>query len=128
MKGMAFSIAMASALLGGCGASSSSGSGTCTPGSTASVAITSTGFSPKAVCVLPGGSVTFTNTDSVAHDVESGQVCTQLNLGPIDAGQSRTVTFPTAETCTFADAAHTSDAAFQGTVAVSSGTTSGPGY
>ncbi len=118
--------------LGGCGGggggSGNGGSGSCTPRSTASVAINASGFTPKAVCVLPGGSVTFMNADTVAHDIESGTTCASLNLGSIGAGQSVAATFPTAEVCPFMDVAHSSDPAFQGTVAVSSGMTTGPGY
>ncbi len=118
--------------LGGCGGggggSGNGGSGSCTPRSTASVAINASGFTPKAVCVLPGGSVTFMNADTVAHDIESGATCASLNLGPIAAGKSAVASFQTAETCSFVDAAHSADPAFQGTVAVSSGTTTGPGY
>ena len=121
---------MAAAFLGGCGGSSSGGggSGSCTPGSTASITIGAGGFSPKAVCVVPGGSVTFRNGDTVAHDIESGVTCTELNLGSIAAGQNKTATFATSQTCPFFDAAHSNDAAFQGTVAVSSAPTTGPGY
>jgi plastocyanin len=117
-------------MLGGCGGggSSTSGSGTCTPGRTASVAVSATGFSPVAVCITPDGSVTFTNGDTVAHDIESGVTCTALNLGEIPAGQSKTATFPTETTCPFFDAAHSTDTAFQGTVAVSTNPTTGPGY
>lgn len=120
----------AAAVLGGCGGGSDDGgTGACTPGQTASLTVASSGFSPRAVCVLPGGSVTLQNTDSVPHDVESGPTCTQLNLGAVGAGQSvTTATFPTAQTCTFFDAAHSNDPAFQGTVAVTAGTVTGPGY
>jgi plastocyanin len=90
--------------------------------------VTATGFSPRAVCVRPGGSVTFTNSDTVAHDIEAGAPCPQLNLAPIAAGGNATVTFPTAVVCAFFDAAHSSDAAFQGTVAVTTGRVEGPGY
>jgi plastocyanin len=125
------SMVLAAALLAGCGGGSTSdggGTGSCEPGQTALVTIAATGFTPRAVCVLPGGAVTFANGDTVAHDVESGMTCQALNLGPIAAGQSRTATFPTAATCPFFDAAHSSDPAFQGTVAVSSAPTTGPGY
>jgi hypothetical protein len=133
MKAALASIVFAAgALLGGCGggggSSSSSGTGSCTPGPTAAFTISSTGLTPRAVCVLPGGSVTFTNSDTVPHDIESGTTCTELNLGPIPAGQSKVVTFPTTQTCTFFEAAHSTNPAFQGTVAVSSGMTTGPGY
>lgn len=131
MKRTLWFLAVAGAALGGCGGgygSSASDTGSCTPGRSAGVTVTSGGFSPKAVCILPAGAVTFTNDDTVDHDIESGMTCTQLNLGPIAAGQARTVSFPTTQTCTFFDAAHSSDAAFQGTVAVSSAPTTGPGY
>jgi plastocyanin len=128
-----FGTLIAAALLGACGggSSSSQGNGSCTPGQSAGVAIASTGVSPKAVCVLPGGTVTFTNGDTVAHDMEqSGSVtgCSGLNLGSIAAGQAATAPFPAAATCTFEDAGHATDDKFHGTVAVSSGPTTGPGY
>ncbi len=117
------------AVLGGCGGGGSSGGGgTCTPRTTATVTVGAGGFTPKAVCVLPTGTVTFTNSDTVAHDIESGMSCTQLNLGSIPAGGTRNVSFPSTETCSFFDAAHSTDAAFQGVVAVSTSTTGGAGY
>ncbi len=124
------SILMA-ALLGACGGSSSSGSsgtGSCTPGSTAAFSITSTGLAPKAVCVLPGGTVTFKNNDTAQHDIESGTTCTQLNLGVIAPGGSATATMPTAEICTFHDQLNPTNTAFQGTVAVTTAPAPGPGY
>jgi hypothetical protein len=121
-------IAMvAGALACGGGGSSGGSGGSCTPGSTASMTLTSSGVSPKAVCVLPGGTVTFTNNDAAAHDIE-GSGCTELNLGPIAPAASKSATFPTSETCTFHDAGSPSNAAFQGTVAVTSAPASGPGY
>ncbi len=120
----------AAAVIAGCGGGSSSkqGNGSCTPGMSASVSITATGVSPKAVCVQPGGTVTFHNNDSGAHTLQATGACSELNLGPIAAGQSDTAMFATTATCTYADAAHASDAAFQGTVAVASAPTTGPGY
>ncbi|MFT3916691.1 MAG: hypothetical protein QM704_22205 [Anaeromyxobacteraceae bacterium] len=116
--------------LAACGGSSSeSGApGGCTPGTSASIAISASGVSPKAVCVKPGGTVTFTNNDTAAHDIESGATCTALNLGAIAAAGTATATFPTAQTCTFHDQGDPSNTAFQGTVAVSSGQVTGPGY
>jgi plastocyanin len=72
--------------------------------------------------------VTFTNNDTASHDIESTGTCTALNLGTIAAGQSGTAMFPTTTTCTYQDATHAGNAAFQGTVAVSSAPTTGPGY
>ena len=125
--------AAAAAVLGvaGCGGYSSKNMsyGTpCTPAATAQVTVSSTGFEPTAVCVLPGGTVTFNNADTVAHDIESGTTCTALNLGSIPAGMSVGATLPTAAVCTFFDAAHSTNPAFEGTVAVTSSMTIGPGY
>src|SRR5512141_2460376 len=133
MKAGAFSTLIAAALVAGCGggSSSSQGNGSCTPGQSAGIGIASTGFSPAAVCVLPGGTVTFTNHDTVAHDVEAstaGTACAPLSLGPIAASQAATAMLATAATCTFHDAGHASEAAFQGTVAVTSAPATGPGY
>ncbi len=132
MRAAACSTVISAALIAACGGSSSSqGNGTCTPTQSASISIASTGFSPQAVCVLPGGTVTFTNHDTVPHEVdETGSVtaCTGLNLGSIAAGQPVSASFPTAATCNFHDAAHASDAAFQGTVAVTTAPATGPGY
>jgi plastocyanin len=133
MKAGAFSTLIAAALLAACGggSSSSQGNGGCTPGGSASVTIAATGVSPKAVCVLPGGTVTFTNQDSAAHDIEqNGSItsCTGLNLGAIAAGQAATAPFPAAATCGYEDAGHATDDRFQGTVAVTSVPATGPGY
>jgi plastocyanin len=80
------------------------------------------------VCVLPGGTVNFVNNDTVAHDIESGTACPNLNLGPIAPATTRVATFTTAQTCAFHDAGSPSNLAFQGTVAVSDAPTSGAGY
>jgi plastocyanin len=134
-RGVRAGLIAAAALFAGCGGGSSGGSGgggggsgSCTPGQSASVSITSAGLSPMAVCVVPGGTVTFTNHDTVAHDIESTGTCPQLNLGSIAAGQADTAMFPTTATCTFGDATKPGNAAFQGTVAVASAPVTGPGY
>ncbi len=133
MKTARWCTLAAAALLGACGggSSSSQGNGSCTPGQSASFSIGSSGLSPLAVCVVPGGTVTFTNHDSVSHDIAastSDAACAPLNLGAIAAGQAATAMFPTAAVCTFHDAAHASVAAFQGTVAVTTSQMTGPGY
>jgi plastocyanin len=117
-----------------CGGSSTTGTGgpvagTCTPGQTSSVGLSATGALPKAVCVQPGGSVTFTNGDTVAHEIQfTGASCPAANLGPIAASQSAAATFPAEAICNFRDAAAPGNVAFQGTVAVSTGVATGPGY
>lgn len=103
--------------------------GTCTPGQTSAVALSASGVLPKAVCVLPAGTVTFTNGDTVAHEIQfTGASCPAANLGPIAASQSAAATFPAEAICNFRDAAAPGNVAFQGTVAVSTGIATGPGY
>ncbi len=109
------------------GGGGGSGNSSCTPGTTASMSITASGLSPKAVCLLPGGTVTFDNTDAAAHDIESDGSCPALSLGSIAAGQKKSVALPDVQTCSIHDADNPTNAAFQGTVAVSSATTSGGG-
>lgn len=117
-----------------CGGSSTDGTGgpvggTCTPGLTASVGLSATGATPKAVCLRPGGSVTFTNGDTVAHTIQwAGASCPTANLGPIAAAGNASVSFPDEAICTFRDADAPANTAFQGTVGVSSGVVTGPGY
>jgi plastocyanin len=123
----------AAVLLGACGGggsgSSGGATGTCTPRQSATITIQASGVSPTAVCVLPNGTVTFTNSDAVAHDIESTAACAELDLGSIAPQQSKTtLAFETAGTCTFHDQTNPSNASFQGTVAVSSAPTTGPGY
>ncbi len=120
------------ALLGACGGSSSSSGGgsTCTPTMSPTMTLKSTGVTPMAVCVLPTGTVTFTNTDTASHDIEdTGTTCPQLNLGAIAAGTSKTtVAFPTVMVCTFHDQLNPTNTSFQGTVAVTNAPQPGPGY
>jgi plastocyanin len=98
------------------------------PGPSAAITITSAGVAPKAVCVLPGGTVTFTNSDTVQHDIQSGTTCTELNLGVIAPAGSKSATLPTAAICPFHDAGAPSNTALQGTVAVTTAPATGPGY
>ena len=118
------------ALLGACGGSDNGGGGgTCTPGPTTAVTITSAGVTPKAVCVRPTGTVTFTNNDTANHDIRhSGTTCTELDLGVIAPSGSATATLPTAAICQYHDALSPANAAFQGIVAVTTGQVGGPGY
>jgi plastocyanin len=120
----------AATLLGACGGGSDGvgGSGSCTPGQTASIDIQPGGVKPSAVCVLPGGSVTFKNSDTATHDIESGSTCTPLDLGVIPPSESRTATLPTVAVCSFHDALNASNGAFDGTVAVTQPPATGPGY
>ncbi len=130
---MSFRLVMTSILAAGlaaCGSSSNSSGGgsTCNPGSSTSMSITSSGFSPKSVCLTPGGTVTFNNTDTAPHDIESSGSCSDLNVGTIAAGQSKDVSLANAEVCSIHDANNASNTAFQGTVAVTTSTATGGGY
>ncbi len=123
--GLAFGLAAA---LSACGGGSSDSGSTCTPGGTAAFTIGASGVSPGAVCVLPGGAVTFTNTDTVAHSVASSDaVCPALDLGAIDPSGSKTATLPSVATCRFRDPNAPTNTAFQGVVAVTLQTVSGGG-
>lgn len=122
-------FALAAMALGACGGSSSSGSsGTCNPSSFASMTLSSSGVSPKAVCVTPGGTVAFRNTDTVQHNVQGDTpACAVLNTGGIDPNTTKSVTLQTPQTCGFHDG-DSANAAFDGTVAVTSAPATGPGY
>jgi len=117
-------------LLGACGGGGGSGGSTSCP-QTSTVTVSSAGVSPTTVCVAPGGTVTFNNTDAVAHDIEATGGCTPLNLGSIAPASSKTTTALTvAASCSFHDATNAS-AAFSGTVDVSTstgGSGTGGGY
>jgi plastocyanin len=119
-------------VLAACGDSTpaGTGTGTCTPGTTASVGIAAAGVSPKAVCVQPNGKVTFTNSTAVQHEIEVESPCAATNGGTIAAGASRILTFPVEQVCTFRDpTVATSEAAnFTGTVGVSTVVVGGAGY
>jgi hypothetical protein len=122
-------LVLASLFIGcgpGGGGGGGGGQGDCTPGPTASIAVTASGFTPKAVCITPSGTVIFANQDSVDH-LLSLATCGQGSL-TLSAGQSTPLVFPTAQTCTFFDLAHQGVDAFNGTVAVSSAPVVGPGY
>jgi plastocyanin len=120
-------LALAGALIVACGGSSSGGN-SCTPGSSAAISITATGMSPQNACIQPGGSVTFTNNDTVQHDVEfEGGGCPN-SPGGIQPGASKQVFFPTSQNCGYSDITKPSVAAFTGTIAVSTQTQTGGGY
>lgn len=113
---------LAVTLLAACGGSSSGGSGAgC--GTSVTVSIAATGVSLKTICVVPGGSVTFTNADTVSHTVAITGTGCPAGPGPLAPMASGTATFPTATTCQFSAGATT---AFQGTITVNANPP--PGY
>jgi plastocyanin len=127
--GSAFVVSAALALCACGGSGGGGGGGTCNPGATAAITIKSTGITPTAVCVLPSGTVSFNNTDTAAHTFTSADCAAELSNVAIPASASHTVTFgANQETCTFHDVAAPSNAAFQGTIGVTSVPAQGPGY
>jgi len=94
------SLALAAALVGTAACSSGGSSTSPTPGtpnpSSATIAITPSGVSPKTVTISPGGQVTFVNNDTRSHDMESDphpehSDCPALGqVGFLLPGQSRT--------------------------------------
>jgi plastocyanin len=75
---------------GGSGASAGSGSGS----SAVTVSLKNFAFDPSSIDVAVGGSVTFVNNDSVAHDV----VCDGWDSGQMAPGATYAHTFATAGT------------------------------
>src|SRR5574341_957633 len=117
-------------LLGACGGTSGSGGGGagCAMTATVSIAAAPAGVSPKNVCVVPGGSVTFHNTDTASHTMVLTPVppATSCPASPTVApSASVTVTFPTATTCKFDDQLNP-NTVFLGYIAVNANTP--PGY
>ena len=97
-----------------------------TPGPEGAViSIAATGLTPSTVAIAPGQSVTFVNTDSVAHEIASAPVptyddCPAINrVGRLEPGQ-RMVTGALTDTraCGFLDLLRTADSRWQGTIAV----------
>ena len=90
---LAFALLAATTI--GCGSSGSSPSGANDGTIAATMTITASGISPKAVNVPVGSRVTITNSDNRVHNMNSDPHpehtdCPALNVGTLTAGQSRT--------------------------------------
>jgi plastocyanin len=121
--------AFASALLlitscgGDDGPTAPSGGGTGGP-IAATITITASGVSPRTVTVAAGSRVTFVNNDSRPHDMNSDPhpehtECTEINVGDIQAGASRTTQNLTrVRTCGFHDHNQPTVTALQGTITI----------
>jgi plastocyanin len=83
----------------------------------AGVQITSSGFNPSTTSIQAGDTVTWTNSDTVRHDVDVSGASCQLFLAPSQTGSC---TFPTAGTFPYTDPR----GGFSGTVAVAPNTRS----
>jgi plastocyanin len=77
------------------------------------VQITSSGFNPANVSIQSGDSVTWTNSDSVSHQVVVDKSSCKLDLQP---SQSSACTFPASGTFAYSDP--TASGTFSGTVSV----------
>ncbi len=125
---IAFGVATAVSACGGGSSSGGGGTGSCNPTMSTGFTLSSAGVTPKAVCVLPAGTVTFTNNDTAAHDIQSSGGCPDLVVGSLAPSSQKSVVLSTVETCTFHDASNPTNTAFVGTIAVNNATVSGPGY
>ena len=124
-------LGVTAAGLAACGGGGGGGGGaaSCTPTTTASMTITAAGVTPINACVLPAGTVSFKNNDTVAHHIEFDNTAAGCpTLAQIDPGATGSAVFPTSMNCSFHDGAAPTNTAFQGTVAVTSATVSGGGY
>ena len=86
-------------------------SGSAQPSTVSTVKITSAGFDPAVIKIKVSDSVTWTNSDSVTHNVSSDPHPTHtiypaLNLGNILAGASKSLTFSQAGTYKYHDHLH----------------------
>jgi plastocyanin len=105
---------------------SSGGGGTSGGGSvtTTTITLTSAGASPKDITVAVGSRVTFVNSDSQPHDMDSNPHpehtdCPPLNVGFIAANASGTSqNLNTARVCGYHDHNQPSNTNFQGTIRV----------
>jgi hypothetical protein len=101
-----------------------SGGGGIGSGSTATIVITSAGVQPSVVTIDRGERVTFVNSDTVAHDMESDPYpthtdCPGLNIGILAPGERRnSEQLLVARNCGYHDHDRPVVPIFQGTVRV----------
>ena len=104
--------------------SPSTGGGT--PTATTTITITTSGVSPKSITVPRGSQVTFINSSSVPHEMDSDPhpthgSCPEIEngVGFISAGQTKlTGNLNTARTCGYHDHNRDFDTTLQGTIVV----------
>jgi plastocyanin len=115
------------------GSSSSTGTGPSTPPTTTpgpppggpTITITAAGVSPKQLEIAVGSRVTFTNNDTVPHEMASDPHpdhvdCPPLNeVSALTQGQSRqTGVFGSARTCGYHDHGQSTNTSLQGTIVI----------
>ena len=120
-------VLVLAAACGGGGSSPTPTSPTPSPGgsSGATITITSSGVSPRAVTVSVGSRVTFVNNDSRPHEMNSDPHpdhtdCPAINeVGFLTPGQSRqTGNLNTPRTCRYHDHNRDSDTSLQGSITI----------
>ncbi|MGH9372625.1 MAG: hypothetical protein ACRD15_13945 [Vicinamibacterales bacterium] len=91
----------------------------------AAISVTSSGLTPAAVAITAGQSVTFTNNDSVAHEIVSQPVptysdCPPINrVGRLEPGQSlQTGALTATRSCGFLDLLKSDDGRWQGMITI----------
>jgi plastocyanin len=114
-------MAMGAAGCGGGGDTSPSP----TPNPATTLTITSSGVSPKTLTVARGSQVTFVNSDSRPHQMNSDPHpthgdCPELDqVGFLNPGQSKTSgNLNTPRTCGYHDHINDTNTSFQGTIAI----------
>ena len=123
--GLVAASAVAAALSCG-GSSPSTPSGSCTPSSSPTTfVIMNNTVCPQSLTVARGTQVTFSNQDSVVHEMDSDPHpehtdCVEINqVGPINPGQSRqTGNLNIARRCGFHDHGRPDTASLKGTIVI----------
>jgi len=108
----------------GGGGSGGGGGGGNPPPTTITATVTSNGVTLSSTTLAVGGSITWVNSDNVAHDMSSDPHpehtnCPGMNAGDLNPGQQRTVgPVSTARACGFHDHLNPGSTRLQGTVTV----------
>jgi len=122
---MAFAVSLLAACGGGGGSSMPTAPSSPPPTGAATITLTSAGANPKNVDISVGQTVTFTNQDSVAHEMASDPHpihtdCPPINLvGALAPGQSGTTgPLTVARVCGYHDHGQPTNTALQGTITI----------
>lgn len=122
---LAGSAILTSVLLSGCGYNSPTDPGSPSGPEGAVVTITSSGLEPRTVTIAAGQSVTFVNSDSIAHDIASDPYpmytdCPGINrVGNLGSGQrTQTAALSVVRSCGYHDLLRNADVRWHGTIDV----------
>jgi plastocyanin len=127
--GLAAAAGVLAFVISGCGGSSTSSGGTSpsptSPGGAPTITIANNAVSPRNITVTRGSAVTFVNSDTQPHDMESDPHpvhtdCPEINqVGLLSPGQSRrTGTLNIARTCGYHDHNRDMEESLQGTITI----------